>query len=58
DLRAELQHAAAAQAEGARRFEQGLRDGLARRGFDPATSSSRFAASLDLMTGKRRLYYQ
>ncbi len=52
DLRAELQHAAAAQAEGARRFEQGLRDGLARRGFDPATSSSRFAASLDLMTGK------
>ena len=58
DLRAELQHAAAAQAEGARLFEQGLRDGLARRGFDPATSSSRFAASLDLMTGRRRLYYQ
>lgn len=58
DLRAELQRAAAAQAEAARRFEQGLRDGLAQRGFDPATSSSRFAASLDLMTGRRRLYYQ
>jgi tetratricopeptide (TPR) repeat protein len=58
DLRAELQHAAAAQAEGARRFEQGLREGLSQRGFDPATSSARFAASLDLMTGRRRLYYQ
>ncbi|MEN5145185.1 aspartyl/asparaginyl beta-hydroxylase domain-containing protein [Brevundimonas diminuta] len=58
ELRAELQHAAAAQARGARRFEQGLREGLARRGFDPATSSARFAASLDLMTGRRQLYYQ
>lgn len=58
ELRAELQRAAAAQAEGARRFEQGLREGLAQRGFDPAVSSSRFAASLDLMTGRRRLYYQ
>lgn len=58
ELRAELQRAAAAQAEGARRFEQGLREGLAQRGFNPATSSSRFAASLDLMTGRRRLYYQ
>jgi len=58
DLRAELQHAAAAQAEGARRFEQGLREGLSQRGFDSATSSARFAASLDLMTGRRRLYYQ
>lgn len=58
DLVRELQRAAAAQAEGARRFEQGLRDGLAARGFDPAASSPRFAASLDLMTGKRRLYHQ
>ncbi len=58
DLRAELAHAARAQAEGARRFEQGLRDGLQARGFDPASSSARFSASLDLMTGKRRLYYQ
>lgn len=58
DLRAELERAARAQAEGARRFEQGLREGLEARGFDPAFSSARFAASLDLMTGKRRLYYQ
>jgi aspartyl/asparaginyl beta-hydroxylase (cupin superfamily) len=58
DLRAELERAARAQAEGAQRFERGLRDGLAARGFDPAVSSARFAASLDLMTGKRRLYYQ
>ena len=58
DLRAELDRAARAQAEGARRFEQGLRDGLEARGFDPTSSSTRFAASLDLMTGKRRLYYQ
>ena len=58
DLQAELERAARAQAEGARRFEQGLRDGLQARGFDPASSSARFSASLDLMTGKRRLYYQ
>ena len=58
DLRAELERASRAQAEGARRFEQGLRDGLGARGFDPVSSSARFAASLDLMTGKRRLYYQ
>lgn len=58
DLRAELERAARAQVEGARRFEQGLRAGLAARGFDPAASSARFAASLELMTGRRRLYYQ
>lgn len=58
DLVAELERAARAQAEGARRFEQGLRDGLEARGFDPARSSARFAASLDIMTGKRRLYHQ
>ncbi|PQZ80865.1 asparaginyl beta-hydroxylase [Brevundimonas sp. MYb46] len=58
DLKMELERAARAQAEGARRFEQGLRDGLEARGFDPVSSSARFSASLDLMTGKRRLYYQ
>lgn len=58
DLRAELERAARAQAEGARRFEQGLRDGLEARGFDPLSSSARFAASLELMTGRRQLYYQ
>ena len=58
DLRAELDRAARAQAEGVRRFEQSLRDGLEERGFDPAASSARFSASVDLMTGKRRLYYQ
>ncbi|MFK0300022.1 aspartyl/asparaginyl beta-hydroxylase domain-containing protein [Brevundimonas sp. NPDC090276] len=58
DLRAELERAARAQADGARRFEQGLRDGLEERGYHPASSSARFAASLDLITGRRRLYYQ
>lgn len=58
DLSADLQRAAAAQAQAARAFEQGLRDGLVSRGFDPATSSRRFAASLDVMTGRRQLYYQ
>ena len=59
DLKAELEHAARMQANAASRFEEGLRQGLSQRGFDPSQSGSRrFAASLDLMTGRRRLYHQ
>jgi aspartyl/asparaginyl beta-hydroxylase (cupin superfamily) len=54
----ELRRVQQAQADNARRFEAELRQGLAARGFDPETSSDRFAWSLDLMTGRRRLYHQ
>ena len=31
---------------------------LAARGFDPATSSKRFAQSVDIVLGKKRIYLQ
>lgn len=59
DLRAELAHASRMQAKAAQRYEQIMRDGMAQRGMDPADpADARIAASLDLMTGRRRLYYQ
>lgn len=58
DMVEELRRARTLQAEAAERFEQGLRQGLAARGFDPQGSSPRFAASLDLMMGRRQVYYQ
>jgi len=43
----------------ARRFEQELRLGLTGRGFDTADPAlERFSASLELMSGRRQVYYQ
>ncbi|MDP3801284.1 aspartyl/asparaginyl beta-hydroxylase domain-containing protein [Brevundimonas sp.] len=58
DLVAGLRRVQAAVQAQARRFEAHLADSLAGAGFDPATSSDRFALSLDLMAGRKRLYLQ
>ncbi|MBU1541006.1 MAG: aspartyl/asparaginyl beta-hydroxylase domain-containing protein [Alphaproteobacteria bacterium] len=42
----------------AQRFEAHLAASLAGAGFDAASSSDRFALSLDLMAGRKRLYQQ
>ncbi|MBA4804958.1 MAG: aspartyl/asparaginyl beta-hydroxylase domain-containing protein [Brevundimonas sp.] len=55
-LAAELRRAQAAAGEQARRFEAHLETSLGAAGFDPARSSERFAQSLDLLTGRKRLY--
>jgi aspartyl/asparaginyl beta-hydroxylase (cupin superfamily) len=48
---------AAIQAQ-AQRFEAHLTSSLAGAGFNASTSSDRFALSLDLMAGRKRLYQQ
>lgn len=58
DLVADLRRAQAAAQAQAQRFETHLADSLARAGFDPEASSDRFALSLDLMAGRKRLYQQ
>ena len=58
ELVQEMRRMASLQAEAAKVFEQGLVEGLSQRGFDPATSSRRFAASLEMMSGRRQVYYQ
>jgi len=58
DLVAELRRAQDAVQAQAARFEARLADSLGRAGFDAATSSDRFALSLDLMAGRKRLYQQ
>lgn len=58
DLVAELRRAQAAVRDQAAAFNAYLTDSLARAGFDAATSSDRFALSLDLMAGRKRLYQQ
>jgi aspartate beta-hydroxylase len=55
---AELRRAQAAVQAQARRFEAHLAASLAGAGFDVATSSDRFALSLDLMAGRKRMYQQ
>ena len=55
---AELRRAQAAVQAQAQRFEVHLAASLAAAGFDAATSSDRFALSLDLMAGRKRLYQQ
>ena len=55
---ADLRRAQAAVQSQARRFEAHLATSLAGAGFDAATSSDRFALSLDLMAGRKRLYLQ
>lgn len=55
---AALRRAQAAVQAQAQRFEAHLTTSLAGAGFDAATSSDRFALSLDLMAGRKRLYQQ
>ena len=42
----------------AREYQDYIVDQLAARGFDPATSSQRFAQSVDIVLGKKRIYLQ
>ncbi|MGZ9100203.1 MAG: aspartyl/asparaginyl beta-hydroxylase domain-containing protein [Brevundimonas sp.] len=55
---ADLRRARAATQAQAQQFEAHLAASLAGAGFGPATSSDRFALSLDLMAGRKRLYQQ
>ena len=55
---AELRRAQTAARTQAERFETHLATSLTGAGFDAATSSDRFALSLDLMAGRKRLYQQ
>ncbi len=54
----DLRRAQVAVQAQAQRFEAHLTTSLAGAGFDAATSSDRFALSLDLMAGRKRLYQQ
>ena len=55
---ADLRRARTAVQAQAQRFEAHLATSLAGAGFEAATSSNRFALSLDLMAGRKRLYQQ
>ena len=55
---ADLRRAQTAVQAQAQRFEAHLAASLAGAGFEAATSSDRFALSLDLMAGRKRLYQQ
>lgn len=58
DLIGELRRAQAAVQAQAAHFQTWLAGNLSAAGFDPATSSDRFALSLDLMAGRKQLYQQ
>ena len=58
DVIAELRRAQAAVQAQEQQFEAHLTNSLAGAGFEAATSSDRFALSLDLMAGRKQLYQQ
>lgn len=58
ELRGELARVEAAVTANARAFAEHIRAGVAAAGFDSATSSRRFARSLDLATGEGRIFRQ
>lgn len=58
DLRGEVRRAEQESAKYARAFEAHLVSAVSKAGFDPATSSQRFAQSLDLLLGKKQIYFQ
>lgn len=58
DVIAELRRAQIVVQAQAQQFEVHLATSLAGAGFEAATSSDRFALSLDLMAGRKRLYQQ
>jgi hypothetical protein len=53
-----VRRAAAMRDKAGARVEAHLRQQLAISGYDPQTSSARFAQSLDLLTGRKRIYLQ
>lgn len=55
---AEFARAQNARANLALQFERQLREALAAYGYDQETSSRRFAQSLDLMMGHKKIYFQ
>ena len=57
-LRDDLRRAQKACEEYGLKFEAFLHSELTAHGFDPETSSRRFAQSLDLMKGTKRIYHQ
>lgn len=58
DLVGELKRAQAASRAYAHNYEAHLRSRLAANGFDDQRSSRRFSQSLDLMLGKKQIYWQ
>src|SRR5688500_14667294 len=58
DLLPELQRARSMYERYASEYQQYIVGQLAARGFDPATSSKRFAQALDIVLGKKRIYLQ
>ncbi|HET8690683.1 MAG TPA: aspartyl/asparaginyl beta-hydroxylase domain-containing protein [Steroidobacteraceae bacterium] len=58
ELAAELARAKQACDRFALEYQDFLQRGLADRGFDPARSSRRFADSVDLVLGRKRIYLQ
>jgi hypothetical protein len=58
DLAAELERARRACETYSRQFQSYLSEQLGSRGFDPETSSRRFAESVDILTGRKRIYLQ
>jgi hypothetical protein len=54
----DLRRAQATVKAQAETFQAHIDGGLRAAGFDPATSSERFGLSLDLMAGRKRLYFQ
>ena len=57
-LRSDLQRAQQACEEHGRKYEAFLFDHLTKNGFDPKRSSRRFAQSVELMMGRREIFYQ
>ena len=58
DLRADLQRANAIIQQYGRQFESILTDRLKQAGFVAGASTARFAQSLDLLFGRRQIYFQ
>ena len=58
DLARELRRAREQAGRHARQYEEHLRSSLAGRGFGPAQADSRFAESLEILFGRRRIYVQ
>jgi aspartate beta-hydroxylase len=58
ELVPELRRAQGMYERYANQYQTYIFDQLAAKGFDPATSSSRFAQSLDIVLGKKKIYLQ
>ena len=58
DLQAAVRRAESESARYTEDYEAHLRGALSKAGFDPAGSSRRFAQSLDLLLGKKQIYFQ